>query len=138
MIIKITNNNRVCLIVKGATDKYKADGKTFFEVESVPKREKNTFLFYNPESKEFRIEPRPPVPEAVLRKLSLRAARQKRDAALKWLSENDWKVNKHTLGEWSDTDERWLTYLADREKVRAQYDEAEVMLQNIIQGENVT
>ena len=52
----------------------------------------------------------------------------KKKAALKWLSDNDWKVNKRTLGEWEETDERWLSYLAMREKVRADIDEADKVL----------
>lgn len=130
MIIKITENNRVCMTTKNTTGRYKADGKTFFEVESVPERDKNTFLFYNPETKEFRVEPRPPISEAALRRQELQKARQKRDAATRWLTDNDWKVNKRMLGEWEETDERWLAYLEGRKKARAQYDEADAILNN--------
>jgi hypothetical protein len=40
-----------------------------------------------------------------------------------WLTENDWKVNKVFLGEWEETDERWLEYLKERELKRTRLDE---------------
>ena len=40
-----------------------------------------------------------------------------------WLTENDWKVNKVFLGEWEETDERWLQYLKEREIKRTRLDE---------------
>jgi hypothetical protein len=40
-----------------------------------------------------------------------------------WLTENDWKVNKVFLGEWKETDERWLQYLKEREIKRNRLDE---------------
>jgi len=39
-----------------------------------------------------------------------------------WLTENDWKVNKVFLGEWEETDERWLQYLKERELKRTRLD----------------
>lgn len=39
-----------------------------------------------------------------------------------WLKENDWKVNKITLGEWADTDPRWLEYKEQRAIKRARLD----------------
>ena len=41
----------------------------------------------------------------------------------KWLADNDWKVNKIVIGEWTTDDERWLTYLAERTTKRARQDE---------------
>jgi hypothetical protein len=40
-----------------------------------------------------------------------------------WLTDNDWKVNKVFLGEWEETDERWLQYLKEREIKRNRLDE---------------
>ena len=57
-------------------------------------------------------------------KMSIAKAKHLKKWALKWFSDNDWKVNKHVLGEWSDTDPRWLDYLAGREKARKVYDDA--------------
>lgn len=40
-----------------------------------------------------------------------------------WLEDNDWKVNKIVVGEWSTDDERWINYLAERKVKRARQDE---------------
>lgn len=40
-----------------------------------------------------------------------------------WLKENDWKVNKIIVGEWTADDERWLEYLEQRTLKRARQDE---------------
>lgn len=42
-----------------------------------------------------------------------------------WLKTNDWKFNKVFLGEWEQTDPRWLSYLEERAKFRAERDELE-------------
>lgn len=39
-----------------------------------------------------------------------------------WLSQNDWKVNKVFLGEWADTDPRWVEYKEQRAIKRARLD----------------
>ena len=46
-----------------------------------------------------------------------------------WLLANDYKINKHTLGEYTDTDTRWTTYLAERKTKLAKYNELEVIIQ---------
>lgn len=46
-----------------------------------------------------------------------------------WLNANDYKINKHTLGEYTDTDTRWTTYLAERKLKLAKYNELEVIVQ---------
>ena len=43
----------------------------------------------------------------------------------KWLFENDWKVNKVVLGEWTKEDNRWLEYISEREVKRARLDQIE-------------
>lgn len=43
-----------------------------------------------------------------------------------WLNANDYIINKHTLGEYSDTDYRWLNYLAERKVKLARYNELEI------------
>jgi hypothetical protein len=50
-------------------------------------------------------------------------AKNKRLAEIgRWLSENDWKVNKVFLGEWEPTDPRWTEYLATRAVLRAEHE----------------
>ena len=43
-----------------------------------------------------------------------------------WLNANDYKVNKHLLGEYQDNDERWTSYLQARQDKLSRYNELEV------------
>lgn len=45
-----------------------------------------------------------------------------------WLLDNDYKINKHTLGEYSDNDERWTSYLAERQLKLSRYNELENLI----------
>lgn len=45
-----------------------------------------------------------------------------------WLNTHDYIINKHTLGEYADDDERWTTYLQDRQVKLARYNELEQLL----------
>lgn len=40
-----------------------------------------------------------------------------------WLRNNDWKVNKIVVGEWSTEDKRWQDYLTERKEKRKERDE---------------
>lgn len=46
-----------------------------------------------------------------------------------WFADNDYKINKHTLGEYSDTDERWTSYLKERKEKLLRYNELELLLE---------
>ena len=48
-----------------------------------------------------------------------------------WLIQNDYKVNKHTLGEYSDTDKRWTSYLKERNEKLLRYNELELLLEKV-------
>lgn len=130
MYIKINDKNRVVAQIadkfaKGLT----ADNKTSFVVASVPTVERDEVLYYNPENDTFHCEKKPEPTEEQKATAKARAeARANKAKALKWLADNDWKVNKRMLGEWAENDERWLAYLEDRAKVRAELDEAEAIL----------
>lgn len=52
-----------------------------------------------------------------------------KEEILAWFSDNDWKVNKVFIGEWLETDERWVSYLEERALKRARYDEIEQELE---------
>jgi len=47
-----------------------------------------------------------------------------------WLLANDYKINKHTLGEYTDTDTRWTTYLEERKTKLVRYNELEIIVNN--------
>ncbi len=46
-----------------------------------------------------------------------------KESILKWLADNDWKVNKIVVGEWTKEDPRWLSYLEERQIKRNRLDE---------------
>ena len=131
MYIKIDNKNRVILQVEDQfADELTVDNVTSFKVGAVPMVAKNELLCFNADTQEFYAET-VVVTEKQKEKAEARfLAEQKKAAALKWLTDNDWKVNKHTLGEWADDDPRWLEYLAGREQARAEYDEAAALLES--------
>lgn len=126
MFIRINNNNRVTACIYKPTKNFEVDGVTTFEVESVPDREENTTLHFNPETKEFYTQE---VDTAIVDERKARAeAQAKKAEAMKWLTDNDWKVNKRMLGEWAENDERWIAYLEGRAKARAAIDAADAIL----------
>lgn len=126
MIIRINENKKVIACIYKPTENFVVDGVTSFVVPSIPEHERNTTLYFNPETAEFYTKA---VDSAVIEERKAKAeAQQKKTNAMKWLSDNDWKVNKRTLGEWAEDDERWLAYLADRAKARADIDAAEAIL----------
>lgn len=129
MYIKINDKNRVVAQIadkfaKGLT----ADNEKTFIVDTVPNAERGEVLHFNPETKTFYTEKHEVTEEQKAIAKARAEARAKKAKALKWLADNDWKVNKRTLGEWAEDDERWTTYLADRAKARAEIDEAETVL----------
>lgn len=46
----------------------------------------------------------------------------------KWFSNNDWMFNKIFLGEWEETDERWLNYLTQRNVLRQEHEDLQTSL----------
>ena len=45
-----------------------------------------------------------------------------------WFNKNDWKFNKVFIGEWAETDPRWLEYKEQRAIKRARLDEIKQVL----------
>lgn len=130
MYIKINDKNRV---VAQIADKFAEhlteENKTSFKVAIVPSVERDEVLYYNPETNAFYTDKKPEPTEEQKEIAKARAeARAKKAKALKWLTDNDWKVNKHVLGEWTDRDRRWLEYLDGREKARHDIDQAEYII----------
>lgn len=132
MYIGINNTQEVLMI----SDKIKledAEDMTVYKVDSVPLREAGMKLCFDPESEMFYHKDYTEhelAKASAARELFLKRerARRQKEAALQWLSDNDWKINKHVLGEWLDTDERWLEYVRERAKVRAEIDAADAIL----------
>ena len=133
MIIKINNNQQVVSTLSGDFG-VKVDNIISFEVESVPAEEAGKLLYFNPDTLEFYYKDAPEVDREAL-KARMEAAQKRRTAestkehCLKWLADNDWKVNKRMLGEWAEDDERWIQYLTERRLIRAEYDAAVAQLE---------
>lgn len=54
--------------------------------------------------------------------------KQEMDSIKAWLNSTDYIINKHILGEYTDTDPKWLNYLAERKVKLARYNELESFL----------
>ena len=129
MVIRINEKNEVTAIYRGEMAKaMTADNERYFDVDNIPEVEGNKVLCFDPETREFSTKERV-IDEAKAEEYRNRMeAQQKKANALKWLADNDWKVNKHVLGEWTDRDSRWLEYLAGREKARRDIDQVEYII----------
>lgn len=59
-----------------------------------------------------------------LEQIKKRQANEKEQAdILQWLADNDWKVNKVVVGEWEQSDERFVEYKHQRASYRKRLDE---------------
>lgn len=58
----------------------------------------------------------------------LNTIKQEMASIINWLNANDYIINKHTLGEYSDTDTKWVNYLNERKVKLARYNELEKVL----------
>lgn len=148
MIITINAENKVVSRAVGKIfDNVPVDNKTTFRVGAVESVDENgelvltseavepvfdhatEELYFNPETREFYTQPKPitnkPSEEELKARREARAAKAQ---ALQWLADNDWKVNKRMLGEWTEDDPRWQDYLTQRMLVRAKIDNAESIL----------
>ena len=97
-VIKINEENKVIAIMRGAiAESAKADNVTLFEVDSAPHFSNREELYFDPQNHTFSTVE---ISEEVLKARA--EAYAKMNQALKWFADNDWKVNKHILGEWAD------------------------------------
>ena len=82
------------------------------------------YSYYAVVDGKFTILRKEPTIEEILKDAAV--ARKKRIKEIDlWLRANDWKFNKVFLGEWEQADPRWLSYLEERAKLRAERDELE-------------
>lgn len=68
------------------------------------------------------------VKQAEQKQERINAIKQEMASIISWLGANDYIINKHTLGEYTDTDIRWVNYLSERKTKLARYNELEVLL----------
>lgn len=50
------------------------------------------------------------------------------DSIQEWLAANDYRVNKFLLGEYTENDERWISYKSERAVKLARYNELETLI----------
>ncbi len=132
MYIKIDSKNRVIMQIKDPfAEGLTVDDVTSFKVDCIPEVNGNERLCFDADTRSFYAETVVVTEEQKEKAEARRLAEQKKAAALQWLTDNDWKVNKHTLGEWVDDDPRWLEYLSERAKRRVEHEEAEQILQTV-------
>ncbi len=86
-------------------------------VDDIPEVQAGYDLYFD--GKEFTQRENPNYAKAIERT----TLQQELDGIRQWLADNDWKVNKVVIGEWSNTDERWQAYLTERTVKRARQDE---------------
>ena len=129
MFIQIDSENRVIMQVKDPfAERLLADDVTSFKVDSIPEVNGNERLCFDAKTRAFYAVPVTITEEQRKKSEAMANARKQKAAALQWLTDNDWKVNKHTLGEWADDDPRWLAYLSERTTQRVEYEKAEQIL----------
>lgn len=103
---------------------FNKDTLPYIEITEKERRQSLTdkYSYYAVEAGKFVVKRREPTPEESI--ADAEAARAKRVRAIeKWLFDNDWKVNKIFLGEWSKDDPRWTEYLTTRAALRAEHEE---------------
>lgn len=61
-------------------------------------------------------------PEALTLKEQKLSLENEKEEILSWFRGNDWKFNKVFIGEWAETDPRWLEYKEQRAVKRARLD----------------
>ena len=112
MYIKIDENKRVIMQIKDKfAEDLTADNVATCRVGEVPKTSSGEALYYESETNSFRVEKVEYTEEELAKAKAIFEASAKKAKALKWLADNDWKVNKVFIGEWTYTDPRWLEYL---------------------------
>lgn len=61
-------------------------------------------------------------------KAKIDAIKQEMNSIKQWLSSTDYIINKHTLGEYTSLNEKWINYLSERKVKLARYNELEALL----------
>lgn len=129
MYFVIDEKNRVVTrVVDEFAGNLVCDNRTVFRVDAIPATEPGEILCYNAETSTFYTEKVVVDEEQRKQVMEKIAARRQKEKALEWLAENDWKVNKRFLGEWTEADERWIAYLEERANVRTEIDAADEIL----------
>lgn len=115
------------------TGKVIAFGKDIAPYIEITEKERkqplpNKYAYYAVVDGKFTILERKPTEEEVNKDNEMKIRKRLMEIQ-KWFKDNDWKVNKYAIGEWSPVDERWVEYLKTREAIRAEQDMLNALLQ---------
>ena len=116
--------------VTGKVIAFGKDIAPYIEITEEERRQSlpNKYAYYAVVDGKFTILERKPTEEEVNKDNEMKI-RKRLTEIQKWFKDNDWKVNKYVIGEWSPVDERWVEYLRTRENIRAEQDMLNAMLQ---------
>lgn len=120
-MIKVNYNEKTGKVIA-----FGKDTKPYIEITEEERKQPlpNRYSHYAVIDGKFTIVQDKPTAEEAARD-ALRAKRKRIAEIEAWLRANDWKFNKIFLGEWEQTDPRWLEYLELRKQYRAERDELE-------------
>lgn len=117
-MIKVNYDERTGKVIS-----FGKDIAPYIEITKEERRQPlpDKYSYYAVVDGRFTIITRKPTEEEAARDKEI--AKNKRLAEIqKWLSDNDWKVNKIVIGEWEETDPRWIEYLTQRKAMREEQD----------------
>lgn len=119
MIVMINDANKVIATCShGEPDNIRS-----FYVESMPERNFDAELCYNPETGFYHVKS-----ERIEKAKRKEELHKEYESIMQWLRDNDWIPNKIVTKEWEETDMRWQTYLSERLKKRRRMDEITELL----------
>lgn len=98
------------------------EGEGLYIVDKVPDVEVGKDLYYNGTT--FYVLDNPHYDEFMRRK----ALEDELKAIEQWMFDTDYKCNKIKRGNWSETDPRWLSYLAEYDVKHARKEQIEALL----------
>lgn len=89
------------------------------EERAIPLKDK--YDYYVVVDGKFTVAHREPTEAEIAQDIRIAKAKRLREID-RWLTANDWKINKVFLGEWAEDDPRWTEYLETRAALRAEHE----------------
>lgn len=108
---------------------FNKDIEPYIEITEEERRQplSDKYDYYAVVDNKFVVLRREPTEEETRRDV-IKEKQTRMKAIEKWFADNDWMFNKIFLGEWEETDERWLNYLTQRNILRQEHEELQTSL----------
>lgn len=108
---------------------FNRDVEPYIEITEEERRQplKDKYSHYAVVNNKFVVLQREPTEEEI-RQDVIKEKQTRIKEIEKWFSDNDWMFNKIFLGEWEETDERWLNYLTQRNNLRQEHEDLQTSL----------